>query len=183
MKLAIDAGHGMGNRTPGVYDPGAVYGDITEAEIALAWALTIKYFATQAGIECFLIRSGDTDSNPVGGRDNQAVAAGCTHFLSIHVNAGGGTGPETYYRGEANKPWARLIQASVVGASKAKDRGLKLESSSQHSHLAVLNFPGPACLHELGFIDSAKDRAYMMDSQCRKKAAMAYVAGLLKVNS
>ena len=36
MRVGIDAGHGMGNRTWGVYDPGAVRGDVQEAHIALA---------------------------------------------------------------------------------------------------------------------------------------------------
>lgn len=76
MKLAIDPGHGMSNRKPGVYDPGACAGGYAEAEIALAWALTGKHIAKEFGIEVWLSRDDNTDPDPVGTRDNRAAAPG-----------------------------------------------------------------------------------------------------------
>ena len=39
MRIAIDAGHGLSNRAPGVYDPGVVAAGVAEADLALLWAL------------------------------------------------------------------------------------------------------------------------------------------------
>lgn len=38
-RICLDAGHGMSNRTPGVFDPGADAGGVREAGVALDWAL------------------------------------------------------------------------------------------------------------------------------------------------
>ncbi len=38
-RICLDAGHGMSNRTPGVFDPGAVAGGVRKADVALDWAL------------------------------------------------------------------------------------------------------------------------------------------------
>lgn len=176
MKLCVDAGHGLGNRNPGKYDPGACANGHEEASVALQYALAIKYVFGKAGIEVFLTRDDPTDSDPVGQRDNKATAAGCTHFLSLHLNAGGGTGTETFYRGADEKSWADKIQKLALQSFGLKDRGLKTENQSQHSRLAVLDFFGPACLLELGFIDSIKDMSVIGLRESRVKFAEGLLA-------
>lgn len=164
MRIAIDAGHGMGNRKQGVYDPGAVSAGVAEADITLLWALAGKHILTQRGISVWLTRDDATDYTPVGTRDDRAEAAGCTHFLSLHCNAAGPTarGTETFYRDAADRAWAAVAQKAALRALGLRDRGLKLESASQHSRLAVFDFDGPACLVELGFITNPADRIAML---------------------
>jgi len=94
MKVCIDPGHGMGNVTPGKYDPGCTHGTLTEAEIALQWGLTLKHVLIGMGHEVFMTRDDATDHTPVGRRDDRAEAEGCDVFLSIHVNAAGPPGYE-----------------------------------------------------------------------------------------
>lgn len=169
MKLAIDPGHGMGNRREGVYDPGAVGGGVAEADVALQWALTGKWILEQKGVDVWLTRDDDRDLTPVGTRDNRAREAGCTRFISIHCNSAGptATGTETFFRDAEDKKWATIVQKAALEALDLRDRGLKTEASSQHTRLAVLDFAGPACLLELGFISNPGDRTRMLERSRR----------------
>jgi len=171
MKLAIDPGHGMSNKRDDVFDPGAVAVGVRECDIALEWALTGKYILPQYGINHFLTRDDNLDEVPVGRRDDMAAAAHCTHFLSIHCNAADGkaTGVEVYYRDTADRAFAQLVLDSLIEATGLKSRGLKRESDSQHSRLAVLDFGPPACLAEIGFLDNPHDRSVIRDREVRLK--------------
>lgn len=176
-KLCIDPGHGMGNRTPSKYDPGACANGHEEANVALQYALAIKYVFAREGIGVFLTRDDANDYDPVGTRDNRAKAEGCTHFLSLHLNAGGGTGTETFYRGDEDHGWAEKVQKLALEVFGLKDRGLKTEDESQHTRLAVLDFDGPGCLLELGFIDSARDMSVIG----QRDARLRFAEGLLRI--
>lgn len=174
MKICIDPGHGMSNKKTGVLDPGAVSNNgIAEKDVALLWALTLKYYLTKAGIPVFLTRTNDTDSDPVSTRDDRAEAEGCTHFISLHCNDGESraTGTETYYRDTEDKNFAGVIQKMAIEVMGLRDRGLKTEHDSQHSRLAIFDFDGVACLLELGFISNSNDRTKMLDINSRVKFA------------
>lgn len=170
MKLAIDPGHGNSNRKAGVYDPGAVANGQSEADIVLAWALSGRWILTREfGIEVYLTRDDDSDPTPVGSRDDKAEAAGCTNLLSLHCNAfnGKASGTETYYRDMADKGFAGTVQTLAVASLSLPNRGLKIESASQHTRLAVFDFDGPACLLELGFIDNPGDLQCLLSRENR----------------
>jgi N-acetylmuramoyl-L-alanine amidase len=170
MKIWIDPGHGMANRSPGVFDPGAVSGKLTEADIVLQVALVGRQILTAAGHAVGLTRDDNSDPSPVGTRDDRAKAWGANLFISLHMNASdnpSATGTETFYRDAADKKLAEMVQSSALSAFYLRDRQLKTESASQHSRLAVLDFPGPACLVELGFISNATDVAAIMRPQAQ----------------
>lgn len=181
MKLGIDPGHGMGNRKPGVYDPGAGAGGHTEAEIVLAWGLALRDACIRAGIPVWMTRDDRTDPTPLGTRDNRAASSGCTRFVSLHNNGSLNPlarGTETFYRDAGDKPWAEKVHNVTLAQMATKDRGVKPESQTKAGRLAVLGFAGPACLVELGFISSPSDRARLLDSSVRLKWAGAIVAAL-----
>lgn len=169
LMLANDAGHGGSNSLPGKYDPGAVAGGLTEADIALQWALTGKYMLPKAGIGVWLSRDDDQDAAPLAQRDERARAAGCSHYLSIHCNAGGwgATGTETFYRDAVDRAWAEVVQRAALKALGLRDRGVKHESLSPRHSLSVMDFPGPTALLELGFITNSRDRRRMVDRNVR----------------
>lgn len=182
MKIAVDAGHGGSNSLPGKYDPGAVAGGLAEADIALQWALTGKFMLTRAGLGVWLTRDDDQDAAPLAQRDERARAAGCTHYLSIHCNAGswGANGTETFYRDGVDKAWAEVVQRAALKALGLRNRGVKHESLSPRHSLSVMDFVGPAALLELGFITSLGDRRRMVDRNVR----VAFWAELIKaINS
>ncbi|NCO36890.1 MAG: hypothetical protein AUJ92_01910 [Armatimonadetes bacterium CG2_30_59_28] len=166
MKIAIDPGHGMSNRTAGVYDPGACKKvraeTYCEADIVLKYALSLKQFAHEAGVDTFLTRTSSADSAPVTTRATRAKRAGCTHFVSLHLNASTSAqanGLEALYRRSTkDKSLAAALQHRLVQVTGFRDRGIK-----QRTDLAVLRFTGgPAVLIELGFISSKSDRDYLL---------------------
>lgn len=178
MKIFLDPGHGMANRKPGVYDPGAtvrVAGkEIAEADIALTWANELRALLMAQGHTVVRSRMNAKDPAPVGDRAEDAQQYGCDVFISLHCNAANGqaNGTETFFRGERNRALAQRCNNAVRQALGTKDRGVKTEAQSQHARLAVLNFP-KACLIELGFIDHTGDRLAMMDEKKRLQACDA----------
>jgi len=187
IKLAIDPGHGLSNKRFGKYDPGAIGRvvsgssviSIAEADIALQIALTLKWVLTENEIPVFLTRKDDRDSSPLGSRDEMARAAGCTHYLSIHCNAGGGQGTETFYRDSEDHGWAEVVQRCALVAWDLGDRGTKHESLTARHKLSVMDFKGPCALLEVGFIDNREDLAAMM-SRTRRIEFAGLLAERLK---
>lgn len=179
MTIILDPGHGMDNRRPGVFDPGAVSDGFRECDIALAWANELRGILIAAGHKVVRTRVNHSDPAPVGRRADIARKFGGNIMLSIHCNAADGTahGTETFYRGESNKTIAKRINQCVVDALGTRDRGVKTESASQHARLAVMDFQ-PCFLLELGFIDNPADRDRMIDP-VRRKAACEALAKVL----
>lgn len=170
LRIFLDPGHGMSNRRDGVYDPGATVKvgreTITEADIVMEWANELRALLQARGHHVVRSRMNAIDEAPVGERAAVAARHRCDYFVSFHCNAANGSanGTETFSRSAAGRTLAELCQAAVVKGLSTRDRGLKTESQSQHSRLAVLAHP-VSCLIELGFIDHAGDRAKMLDEK------------------
>lgn len=175
VKVAIDPGHGMGNRTPGVYDPGCQHEQWSEATIVIDWAFALADAFQHTGIPFYMTRSGGgTTDLPVSARDNLARAQGCTHFISIHVNDADSpqaNGTETLFRDD--KDFAVTLHHCLIQGLGLRDRGVKWRND-----LAVLNFGDNAALLELGFIQSATDRAAFLDLAKRKRTCELIAAKL-----
>ena len=180
MKICIDAGHGMGNKTPGVFDPGAVGAKYREADMALGYAILLKAALDELRVPTFLTRVDNTRPCPVGQRAADATAAGCTALVSIHMNAynGRATGCEVLYRDvKKDLPLARALQAELVRMTGLKDRGVIARKD-----LAVLKFAaGPAVLIELGFIDNPQDRSLLLMDNVRLAVVIALAKTLRDV--
>jgi N-acetylmuramoyl-L-alanine amidase len=183
LTICIDPGHGMSNRKSGVYDCGACVKDrgksITEASIVMDWANELRALLEANGHKVIRTRKDSLDPAPVGERAEIARRFGCDVFISLHCNAANGQaeGTETFYRGGKNKSLATSCNEAVCSALGTKDRGIKTEGASQHSRLAVLNFPR-AVLIELGFIDHPSDRARMTDGQLMLLACQNLVTAI-----
>lgn len=172
MTIILDPGHGMSNRTPGKFDPGAVSDGVREADIAMDWANELRAILQAQGYRVVRTRIDHKDPAPVGQRDAIARKYGGDIMLSLHCNATpGAQGTETFYRGERNKAKAKQINDAVVSVLGTRNRGVKTEGQSQHSKLAVMDFQ-PTFLLEIGFIDHAVDRAKMLDGELRHKACV-----------
>jgi N-acetylmuramoyl-L-alanine amidase len=155
MKVCIDAGHGMSNRGPGIYDSGAAHNGDEEASITLQWAQALDQAFRNRGIETFMTRNNATDPTPVGTRARRAEAAGCNRLIAIHVNdsdSWAANGTETLYHGENEKQMAESIQTALLNGLHLTNRGIK-----QREDLAVLKFNGKEVLIELGFIRNPTD--------------------------
>jgi len=152
---------------------------VTEAEIVMDWANELRSILQRCGARVIRTRVDHQDPAPIGRRASIAKEYGCDIMLSLHCNAfnGSANGTETFFRGAVNETLAREVNAAVVGALGTRSRGIKTESASQHSRLAVLNFPR-AVLLEIGFIDHAGNREKMLDPSLRRDACEA-LAGVL----
>lgn len=180
-KLALDAGHGWKNSGSG-FDTGATSAGYTEAGICMDWVETAKFFALKASVPVFLVRTGMTDANPVGGRDEQAEAAGCSHFLSFHLNSSdsaSASGSECYFRDAKDKAFGKVVHAATITGLHTKDRGMKGETESQHPRLAIFDFDGPACLEEIGFISNSKDRSLITKDEYRIATCRGIILALV----
>jgi N-acetylmuramoyl-L-alanine amidase len=169
MKLCIDPGHGMSNRSPGVFDPGATHQEngttFREADIALRYALTLRDKAANAGVPYFMTRDDGEDPAPVGRRAAMARAAGCDTYVSLHLNDfddDQANGLEVLYRDQADAAFARRLQDALITTTGLRDRDI-----DQRSDLAVLRFDGRAVLIELGFIANDGDRGTLLNPQMR----------------
>lgn len=185
MKIALDPGHGMANITSKVYDPGAFAANVSEADVVLSWVMAGKKELETAGFEVFLTRTSPTESSPLSNRVSRAVAAKSTIYISFHCNSAkstSATGTETFYRDEKDKILAQKLQSTLLKVLKLRDRGLKTEAQSQHPRLAVMDFPGPVALVELGFISNEQDRKKMLDKDLIKQFWKEFIVELKELD-
>lgn len=182
MKICIDPGHGMSNRQPGVFDPGAMHIEngfpFKEAAIVLRYGLALKDVLRARQIEVFMTRDDDSDHAPVGRRAGMAKAAGCGALVSLHLNDfddDSANGLELLYGSPASAALAAALQTELLAVTGLRDRGTKLRTD-----LAVLKFDGPAVLIELGFIANDRDRATILAADTRDAVTRAIAKVLLE---
>ncbi len=81
-------------------------------------------------------------------------------LISLHLNAGGGTGVEVFYTSNKNKDLAVEYSKILSTITGLRDRGAKPDTLTQHKRLAILRETRPlALLSENGFVDSKIDSA------------------------
>ncbi len=165
-KICLCVGHGK--NAFGKYDPGAVSKDGKYHEHKLAAAIA-RYAAEY--LQCDLVNA---DGSKCLSQRIKAVNAGDYDFAAdIHLNAGGGTGTETfYYHGSpTGKKAADLICGSIAGTLGVRNRGAKVRLNSYGSdYFGFIRSTKPcAVLIETVFIDNSGDLAIIRtDSGCRK---------------
>ncbi|WP_050614174.1 N-acetylmuramoyl-L-alanine amidase [Bacillus testis] len=171
--IVIDPGHGG-------TDPGAVGFGLKEKDVVLDTGKRLKSLFSKTPFNIKMTRETDVFVT-LQGRVAFAKNAKANTFISIHTNAGGGTGSETYYYGKAANPnvtasmkLAQFIQARLTSALSTTNRGEK------HGDLHVLRENTmPAVLVELAFIDTKADNAKLASPSYRQKAAQAIYYGTL----
>jgi N-acetylmuramoyl-L-alanine amidase len=106
-KIMIDAGHGG-------KDPGAVGGGWLEKDINLEAALHIGARLTELGFQVGYTRTTDTFDGDLMARGK--LAKGYDYFLSLHCNAGGGTGAEVYTNCKETHAYTETALQPKLGA-------------------------------------------------------------------
>lgn len=171
MRVWIDAGHGGAQ-------PGACALGCKEKDLTLQIATLLGAELTRCGVTVAQTRTTDVDI-PLDTRGPLANKWGADYFVSVHLNAGGGRGAETWcsIAGGKSKALAECIQAELVGLGYV-DRGVKTRKGDDgRDYLAVIRQTNmPAVLAEVGFIDSQEDMA-RFDAA---KAAQAIAQGICK---
>jgi len=173
--VVLDPGHGG-------KDPGAVGFELAEKDVVLRLALMVRdELLSGWQVDVRLTRDSDVF---VGLSDRAAFAnrLGASLFVSLHCNAGGGTGFESYIH-PAAKPATANIQQVIHGEVMAylrkhgvRDRGMK------KANLAVCRETKmPAVLLECLFIDTLHDNRLLRDESFLRGLAKAIASGIAKV--
>lgn len=153
--IYVDCGHGPDNRAIGVFDPGAVANGEREADVV--WEVACGLLQLMPPGTCTTAKLGFLPARIAWQR---VTLASTDLLLSLHMNAGGGTGVEVFYA--ATKPELRTkamrLSRRLAFRMGLRDRGAKTDEEGQHSRLGILRVPGiPSFLVELGFIDNKDD--------------------------
>ncbi len=197
--VVLDPGHGGG-------DPGAVANGLYEKNLTLKIAQYCKAELEQySGIEVYMTRDRDSD---VGGstatqelqnRVNVGKKYGADLLISIHINAGGGTGAEVYYPnnnynssiGSQGSSAATKIQAELT-ALGLYNRGTKIRNAvnDKYPNGSAADYYGivrmsklagfPGLIVEHAFIDNKNDAAFLKSEANLKKLGVADATGIAK---
>lgn len=168
--LALDAGHGLS--TPGKQTMNGKYGIIKEWELNNKVLLYIMEYLKDYVITIYRTDdpTGKTDIDLLE-RVKRCNAYGPVLFISIHHNAGGGTGIEVYWHTKGtqeDKKIAEIVAPKLATSTGMKNRGVKQEAWT------VLTCKATAILVEGGFMDTRSDYEYM----CTEKGQRAYAKGI-----
>lgn len=175
--ITIDAGHGLhtsGKQTASSL--GTVYKE---------WSLNDKVvrkimsaLANYNGVEVHRIDdpTGATDI-ALATRVKKSNSLKADIHISIHQNAGGGTGTEVYWhtRGTAaDKKLAGIVAPKLASKTGLRNRGVKT------AEFAVLTCNATAILCEGGFMDTANDYKVITSDKGQQAYADAVVEGLVE---
>lgn len=174
IKIFIDPGHGG-------HDPGAVSNGVREKDLNLAIAKKLKKeLEKYNNVVIKMSRTSDKFLS-LSERSEMANNWGADFFLSIHINAGGGTGIESYIYLKPTKEEIKKQQiihdhiATGLSKDKIKDRGKK-----QANYHVVRETNMTAMLIEYLFIDTAKDRNKLTNNSFQNKLARLTAEGIAK---
>ena len=150
MKIFINPGHGG-------LDSGACGCGLREVDVALNIGRRVENYLRAVGYDVKLFQFDGLD----------VICADCNAwnadlFVSIHCNAGGGTGTETFHAGLSaeSKRLAELIQKQIVNSLPVVDRGVKIAG-----HFVTKYTYCPAVLVETAFIDNPNDAKLLVDRE------------------
>ncbi len=177
--ILVDAGHNYSGK-----DIGAENKEAGAREEVITWQIAdkLRLELEAMGYEVIMTRSDMTDSiantsvnESLQARVDLAHESLADLFISIHCNAGGGSGVETYcfttsgYSGRL----ASLIQNSIADGSDLYNRGVKTAN-----FFVIKNTLMPAILIETGFIDSVKDIEILTSEEGQNQIAGAIAAAI-----
>lgn len=174
-KIFIDPGHGGS-------DPGAVANGLREKDVTLKLALKVRNLLRENYSGHSIKMSRTTDKTvSLRERTNIANTWGADYLLSIHINAGGGTGFESFiYNGSfRNKARTRELRSKIhkeiMAGLDFRDRGKK----EANFHM-LRESQMPAMLTENGFIDHSADAKKLKSDSFLMTIAKGHALGLAK---
>lgn len=166
--FGLDAGHCTSGADTGAQGNGYKEQDLTRQVVTYL----SEYLENEGHITKYChCHSASSVNESLRYRVNKANSLGVDYFVSIHLNAGGGVGTETYIcaRGGEAERVAKRVNSKLVQYGY-RDRGVKVGNL-----YVIKNTNAPAILVECCFIDSASDMARFN----AKSIAKAIAEGLL----
>jgi len=173
VKIMLDAGHGG-------KDSGAVGNGLREKDLTLNIVKKIgNLLAEYEDVEVHYTRTDDRFLE-LSERAEIANRLKADYFISVHINAGGGTGFESYiYNGNVDAK--TVAYQNVIHAEIMKVIGNVTDRGKKRANYAVLRETHmPAILTENLFIDNANDAAKLKSEQFLLQVAHGHVQGIVK---
>lgn len=167
-KVFLSAGHGGS-------DPGALGNGLKEKDINLQIMLACQEVLLHHGLTVVCSRTTD-EYDPVQQEVREANASGADIAFSIHTNAGGGDGSESFYwkTSSKGKKLAELCEKHVKAIGQ-NSRGVKTNNLMFTRETTM-----PAVLSECAFIDTKKDIEAVNTVAEQKKFGVAYAKAILE---
>ena len=181
MLIVLDPGHG------GI-DSGAVGNDLLEKNLNWVVANKIKEKLAKYNAQVMVLQPSCTNPRSTSADElttpvREAIKLKADFFLSIHTNAGGGTGFESFVHNKANRTTdliRNIIHDNtypVFTKNNMPDRGKK---RANFYVLRKMQEAGiPAMLIENGFIDNKKDAEFLKYSVFLNKLANEIAYGMV----
>lgn len=180
MKIGIDAGHGLhtaGKRCAKQFDPNETREWVLNSRVATK---VCEILNSYDGIEAIRLDdiTGNTDID-LNLRCRNANNLELDLVVSIHHNAGGGTGIEIFVynqaclNGETGK-LARMVLEKAVEATGMVNRGVKTQNFA-----IIRDTKMKACLIECGFMDNEHDTPLILTEEYSNKVANGIADGIL----
>jgi N-acetylmuramoyl-L-alanine amidase len=177
--IIIDPGHGGS-------DPGATYKGNEEKTLNLLTALKVRDYLKEHYQVTILMTRSENKTMSLNERTNFANETNADFYLSIHHNAGGGTGFESFtFNGSV--PSTTLSYQSIIHneyISAIKKKHTVIDRGKKRANFHVLRETKmPALLVEILFIDNDRDLALLTNSVFRNDAARFLAEGVAKALS
>lgn len=179
--IYLDPGHGGS-------DPGAVYGNIYEANLNLEIALKTQKELEKQGAIVYLTRYGDYDlsvknaqlrkRSDLSRRANAINKSLCDMYLSIHLNADSDTtwrGAQVFFD-DVNKNNVKLAEIMQNTFKKNLNTNRKYKQVTNQYMYRRINRLG--VLLEVGFISNFNERYLLQKEEYQEKIAKTITEGI-----
>lgn len=172
VRIFIDPGHG------GI-DSGATGNGLVEKNLTLQIAKEIERILREEydGVETKMSRTGD-ETVRLAERTNAANRWQADFYISIHINAGGGTGFESFVYPSVpirTKQYQEHIHNTILSLVDIKNRGMK----TANFHV-LRETKMDALLTENGFIDHKEDAQKLKSENFINNIARGHATGIAK---
>src|SRR5690625_1147488 len=168
--VVIDPGHGG-------HDPGAVANGLREKDLTLDISKRTKRYLERnyKGVKVYLTRTNDKYLT-LAQRANYANRKNADLFVSMHINAGGGTGYESFIH---TSKASRTVRAQGEVHYQAVKEMAVTNRGKKSANFAVLRLTKmPAILPENLFIDRKSDANKLKSSKFLDKVAKGHAVGI-----
>ena len=162
-KIFIDAGHNHSGFNTGAVNNalGLREQDISFDVVFLLGQKLEPYFDIMLSRPTNETNLGHDNASAINQRWQMANAWGADYFVSVHVNAGGGHGGETFFfaggneRARLSREFSQALNDVYCEVMALRNRGVKPDTKTNIGSIGVLrNTEMPAALIELAFIDA-----------------------------
>lgn len=173
--LVLDPGHGGS-------DPGAVGNGLREKDLTLDICKRIKKYLENdyTGINVYMTRTTDKYLS-LSQRAQYANNKKADLFVSVHINAGGGTGYEDFVYNKLSNFSTTAKMRDIFHKEVVKEQSFWRNRGKKKANFAVLRLTKmSAILTENGFIDTKSDADKLKQSKFIDRIAKGHAEGITK---